>query len=179
MSAAARWTGRGLLAGLVLLFGLNVLAISQGDALRWYPMFAALAVALAVVLSLAGKHVWSAPLYGLALATNYLGVLVLAPYLVYRYVLLRRFRLCDEIIFCALTGIFASSGLIAALALVMHHEALIATQVGSSPLIALAIDVLGFFGGHSLGVSQAWLIVPAIAISLWAMAACIDRRAPA
>jgi hypothetical protein len=160
----------------VLLFGLNALAISQGDALRWYPMFA-IAVSLAVLLSITGKHVWSAPVYGLALAINYLGVLVVAPYLIYRYVLLRCFRLSDEIVFFALTGIFASSGLIAALALLVHHEALIGTQVGSSPAVALATDLLGFFGGHSLGVSQAWLILPALAISLWAMVSGIARRA--
>jgi hypothetical protein len=46
----------------VLIFALMPLAVSQGDALRWYPVFAALIVSF-VVLYLAPRHGWHA--YGL------------------------------------------------------------------------------------------------------------------
>jgi hypothetical protein len=45
-------------------------------------------------------------------------------------------------------------------------------------LQAVAIDVLGFFGGDVLGVSQVWMILPAALIAAWAALRTIDRARP-
>jgi len=39
-------------------------------------------------------------------------------------------------------------------------------------------DLLGFFGGDALGVSQAWIVVPAVAVFAVAAIGAIDRREP-
>src|ERR1700741_2616513 len=78
----------------VLLFGFCALAVSQGDAIRWYPVFAML-IASFVVLYLVGANgaawVWSAVPLGLAASTNFLALLVATPFVIYRYGLQRRF----------------------------------------------------------------------------------------
>ena len=53
------------------------------------------------------------------------------------------------------------------------------TEFGHSILQAVLSDVLGFFGGDALGVSQAWIIVPAIVIFGCAAFSEMDRRQPA
>jgi hypothetical protein len=79
----------------ILTFGLMPLAVSQGDALRWYPVFALL-IALFMVLYLAPRHewqrLWSAIALGLAASTDFSAALIVPPFLIYRHVLQRRFR---------------------------------------------------------------------------------------
>lgn len=63
----------------VLMFGLIPIAVSQGDALRWYPLFA-LQIALFVTLYLAPQRdairLWSGAALGLAGSTNFLALLM-------------------------------------------------------------------------------------------------------
>ena len=79
----------------VLLFGLSPLAIGQGDAIRWYPVFALLFALFITLYLAAGKEATrlaSAVPLGLAASTNFVAVIVIAPFLLYRYLLERRFR---------------------------------------------------------------------------------------
>jgi hypothetical protein len=74
----------------VLTFGLMPLALSQGDALRWYPVFAVLIV-LFIVLYLVPRRqsqcLWSAAALGLAASTDFSAALIVPPFLLYRHVL--------------------------------------------------------------------------------------------
>ena len=79
----------------VLLFSLTPLAVDQGDALRWYTPFA-LAVALFVMLYLAPRsgltQLWSGAALGLAASIDLTAALLVPPFMLYRYVLQRRFH---------------------------------------------------------------------------------------
>jgi hypothetical protein len=79
----------------VLTFGLMPLAVSQGDAIRWYPLFAALIMSF-VVRYLVPRHewhrLWSAVALGLAASTDFSAALIVPPFLIYRHLLQRRFR---------------------------------------------------------------------------------------
>jgi len=72
----------------VLMFGLMPLAVSQGDALRWYPVFALLS-ALFVTLYLVPRdgpaQLWSSAVLGLAASTDFSAILLVPPLLIYRY----------------------------------------------------------------------------------------------
>jgi len=74
----------------VLIFGLGPLAVSRGDALRWYPVFALL-FALVVTLYVAPRdgpaQLWSGVALGLAASTDFSGALIAAPLMLYRYAL--------------------------------------------------------------------------------------------
>src|SRR6202008_1441325 len=81
----------------VLTFGLLPLAASQGDGIRWYPLFAALIMAF-VVLYLVPRHewhrLWSAVALGLAASTDFSAALIVPSFLIYRHLLQRR-SLCS------------------------------------------------------------------------------------
>jgi hypothetical protein len=93
----------------VLLFGLCPLALSQGDALRWYPMFALL-IALFVTFYLAGGNkaarLASAVALGVAGSTNLLAGPVAFALAIYRYGLQRRFRAGFDGVFWLLVLVF-------------------------------------------------------------------------
>jgi hypothetical protein len=167
----------------VLLFGFCALAISQGDAIRWYPPFTIL-IALFVVLYLAGANgavqlVSAVPL-GLAASTNFLAVLVAAPFVIYRYWLQRRFQAAYDLAYWLVVGLFSGLGLYSFYSILAHRLANVAhTEFGGGTLRAVMTDMLGFFGGDALGISQSWIVVPVVAISAMAVLSLIDRRQPA
>ena len=163
----------------VLLFGLCALAVSQGDALRWYPLFALL-IALFVTLYLAGGNdaarLCAAAALGIAGSTNVLAGTVAAAFAVYRYGFERRWRAAFDLPFWGLAALFGSLGLYTVLSLLAARSRQIAGQLGDGILRSVLTDGLGFFGGDALGVSQAWIVVPAAAITGMALLAAIDRR---
>ena len=146
----------------VLFFGLSALAISQGDALRWYPLFAML-IAVFAAFYLGGGNdaarLWSAVPLGLAASTNFVAVLVVVPFAIFRYGLQRQFRARFEAAYWLLFAVFASFGLISAYSLFVHHSAGVATQINNGVLRAFLTDALGFFGGHSGGLDGCRRIV--------------------
>ena len=167
----------------VLLFGLNALAVSQGDAIRWYPLFAML-IALFVTLYLAGTNdaarLWSAVPLGLAASTNFLAVIVALPFVIYRYGLQRQFRMSFDLAYWLVAALFGCLGLISAYSIfVRRFDPVIHTEFASGTVRAAMTEVLGFFGGDALGLGQAWIIVPAVIISVVAVFCQIDRRQPA
>lgn len=166
----------------VLLFGLCALAVSQGDALRWYPLFT-LETAVFVVLYLAGGNgaarLWAGAVLGLAASTNFLAALVIGPLALYRYGLQRRFQMRCDAAFWLLFLLFSSAGICTALYLFLRHVGLVGAQIGNGVMQAALTHGLGFFGGHALGIGQAWIVVPAAVIAAIAAVSLIDRKAPA
>ena len=167
----------------VLLFALCPLALGQGDAIRWYPVFALL-TSLFVTLYLFGSNdaarLWSAVPLGLAASTNFLAVLVAVPFALYRYGLQRQFRAALDAGFAVVVLVFASLGLMSAASIAtVRFGGTIDSEFGAHPVRAAMTDVLGFFGGDALGVSQAWIIIPVVAMAALAMVTAIDRKQPA
>jgi hypothetical protein len=167
----------------VLLFGLSPLAIGQGDAIRWYPVFALL-FALFITLYLAAGNeatrLASAVPLGLAASTNFVAVIVIAPFLLYRYLLERRFRPSFDVAYWLIFAFFAGLGLPKLLSIVKDQLAYVVSfEFGSGPLRAVATHILGFFGGDALGVSRAWVIIPVALITAFAIFSEIDRKRPA
>lgn len=164
-----------------LLFGLNGLAISQGDALRWYPLFATL-VAFAITVYLAAGNraatLASAVALGVAASTNVLAGFVALPLALYRYGLERRFHLRFEVLFWLVAVLFGALGLYTTASILLDRFGVVGTQLVGDPIRALLTDGLGFFGGHTLGIGQAWMIVPAVVVTALAVIAGIDRKRP-
>jgi hypothetical protein len=166
-----------------LMFGLSPLAVGQGDAIRWYPLFALL-FALFFVLYIAAGHqmsrlVSAIPL-GLAASTNFIAATVIIPFLVYRYWLERQFRLRFEVAYWLIFWLFGSLGLFTAYSILKSQgRDTLAVEFGEGPLRAAATVVLGFFGGDALGVGQAWVILPVALITAVALVREIDRKNPA
>jgi hypothetical protein len=165
----------------VLMFGLMPIAVSQGDALRWYPLFA-LQIALFVTLYLAPRRdasrLWSAAALGVAGSTNFLALLMVPALIFYRYALQRRFRWPFDLTYWLLTGGTAVLGFYTAYWVLAHRLGRVDAQFGGV-VKSLPLDLLGFFGGDALGLSQAWLVAPTIAIFAVAMVSAIDRKEPA
>lgn len=165
----------------VLLFSLSAMALGQGDALRWYPMFAML-IALFVTFYVAGDNdaarLCSAVPLGLAASTNFLTAFVILPFVLYRYGLQRRFRVAFDGVYWLVVAGAGSLGLYSAYSLVFRRAGMMTSQFIGNIAQAAVSDVLGFFGGDALGVSQAWIIVPVVAISALAMVSAIDRKRP-
>jgi hypothetical protein len=164
----------------VLMFGLIPIAVSQGDALRWYPLFA-LQIALFVTLYLAPRgdaiRLWSGAALGLAGSTNFLALLMVPALMVHRYVFQRQFRWSFDLTYWLLTGGTAVLGFYTAYWVLAHRRGEVDAQFGSVVKSA-PLDLLGFFGGDALGISQSWLIAPTIAIFALAIVSAIDRKQP-
>lgn len=164
----------------ILLFGLCPLAIGQGDAIRWYPLFAvlfALFVILYVSSGSAAIRLCSAIPLGLAASTNFIAALLVGPLLIYRYGLQRAWRPAFELVYWLVFLIFAALGLWSAYSIVTEKFShVMAVEFGSGHLRALAADALGFFGGDAIGVTQAWAVLPALVIAAFAVVAAVDRK---
>jgi hypothetical protein len=163
----------------VLLFGLCPLAVSRGDALRWYPLFAML-ISLFVTLYLVGGNsaarLWSAVPLGIAASTNFLAAIVIPPFALYRYGFQRQFCARFDVAYWLVVLLFASFGIVWAYWLFVHNFHVVGTQLNNDIIRAAMTDTLGFFGGDALGISQAWIIVPTIAISAISAFSEADRR---
>jgi hypothetical protein len=166
----------------VLLFSLTPLAVDQGDALRWYTPFA-LAVALFVMLYLAPRsgltQLWSGAALGLTASIDLTAALLVPPFMLYRYVLQRRFHWPFDLTYWLLAAGGAGLGLYSAFWLFTNHFAHVRGDFGEGIARSILTDALGFFGGNALGVGQAWIVVPAALVFVLAAACEIDRKEPA
>lgn len=165
----------------VLMFGLMPLAVSQGDALRWYPVFALLS-ALFVTLYLVPRdgpaRLWSSVVLGLAASTDFSAILIVPPLLIYRYVLERRFRWSFDLAFWLITAAGAAIGFCSAYWIFVYRTQSVESEFASGIVRAGLTDVLGVFGGDALGVSQAWIVVPTFVVFVIAAVGEIDWREP-
>lgn len=151
---------------IAISFGLIPLAISQGDALRWYPMLT-LAVAVAFSLYLLWPQRWflSGAAFGLMADISFLAILPLLAVLFHRYVIERKFRWREDLTFLSFSGVLAIPGFITFGNLLIHHDP--TKHFTAGVLRRIAETTLGFFGGVVLGVSQALLVVPAIVATIF------------
>ena len=166
----------------ILLFGLAPLAISYGDALRWYPpfaMFVALFVAAYFLIRRDLVRLAAGALLGLAASTSLLAFIVAAAFAVFRYRLERRFRWQFDLGFWLLAAAFGGLGIVSTYGLIFLHPRTAMTQITAAPIVSLPIDVLGFLGGERLGIGQAWIVVPGLVITAIAIISAIDRKHPA
>ena len=166
----------------LLLFGLSPLALSQGDAIRWYPPFA-LCVALSATLYLGARsaavRLAAAIPLGLAVAINLIAPLVAIPLAIYRYALQRQCRPAFDLWFWGIAAVFAAPGLYTAIEIARRNlSGLLRDKFATGAVSAIGTGIIGFFGGNTVGIGQAWLILPAAALTAIAAIALIDRRDP-
>ena len=55
----------------------------------------------------------------------------------------------------------------------------VSAEFSSGIIPCVLTNLLGFFGGDALGVSQAWIVIPTIAVFALAAVSEIDRQKPA
>jgi hypothetical protein len=138
---------------------------------------------LSIALYLApreGPHrLWSAIALGLAASTDFSAVLVVAPLMFYRYALERHFRWLFELIYWAITAVAAGIGLCSAYWIFANVTSVVGIVFNGDILQSILTDALGFFGGDTLGIAQAWIVLPTIVIFILAAVSEIDRRDPA
>jgi hypothetical protein len=165
----------------IVLFALAPLALAMGDSIRWYPLFS-LPVSIFATLYLAGSNKYwrlaSGAFLGVAASVDFLAIFVAVPFAIYRYGLERQFRFRFDGVFWFLSGLFGSVGLWSAYGVAMHPELLKLgnAQFTNSRFNAMAQNMLGFFGGNTIGVGQGWMVIPAALITFVAGILLIDRR---
>lgn len=132
----------------VFMFGLMPLALSQGDALRWYPVFALLS-ALFVTLYLAPREgpaqLWSSVALGLAASIDFSAVLLVSPLLIYRYALERRFRWSFDPAYWLITAAGAAIGFCSAYWIFVYRTQSVRAEFASGVVRAGLTDLLGFW----------------------------------
>ena len=164
----------------VLTFGLMPLAVSQGDAIRWYPLFAALIMSF-VVLYLVPRHewhrLWSALALGLAASTDFSAALIVPPFLIHRHLLQRRFRWSFDLSYWLIVMAGAAVGFCSAYWIFTYGMIAVEGEF-SHGVVRSVLTMLGFFGGNALGISQAWIVIPIIIVFALAAVSEIDRQKP-
>jgi len=144
-----------------IVFGMTPLALGMGAALRPYAVFAAFA-ALAYLIYLRAGRLWflSAIPLGLAADTTYIAVAPLIAILVHRYAVERQFDWKEDSAFLLSGALLAIPGF-AMVATIVQTRLLmeVGQQLASSRMSAVLGIALGFFGGRTLGLSQAWMVV--------------------
>jgi len=165
----------------VLTFGLMPLAVSQGDAIRWYPLFAALIMSF-VVLYLVPRHewhrLWSAAALGLAASTDFSAALIVPPLLIYRHLLQRRFRWSFDLAYWLIVMAGAAVGFCSAYWIFTYGMIAVRGEFSHGVVRSVLTNMLGFFGGNALGVSQAWIVILIIIVFALAAVSEIDRQKP-
>lgn len=151
---------------IALLFGLTPMAVSQGDALRWYPLFT-LTVAVTFLIYLRSSHRWflSAITLGLSADTCFLAILPLSALLVHRYVIERKFRWSEDLRFFLIGGVVGSPGAVTFINIL--HGGWPSDEFTPGILRRIFDTSLGFFGAVTLGLSQAWIVVIATVATVY------------
>ncbi|HVH81213.1 MAG TPA: hypothetical protein VM782_17575, partial [Stellaceae bacterium] len=94
----------------------------------------------------------------------------------YRYLLERAWRPLFDTVYWVVFVLFAAPGLYSAIFIAQHQFGWLRRyQFGVNPLLACAVNVLGFFGGNAVGVGHAWILLPAIVLTAVAVVSEIDR----
>jgi hypothetical protein len=165
----------------IVLFALTPLSLGMGDSIRWYPLFAfAISVFLTFYLA-GGNKYWrlaAGAVLGVAASIDFLAIFVALPFAIYRYGLERAFLFRFDAVFWGLAAVFGSAGLWSAYGVATHAPlyTLGNVQFTNSRPSAIAQDILGFFGGNVVGVGEAWVLIPAVVITVVAGILLIDRR---
>jgi len=149
-SAVCRALAIVLFLGAPLLYGM-------GASLRWYPLLV-LPVALAFWSALnAGRSTLLAAIgFGVAANISFLAIIPAFAFVVWRYLLMRRFDGRQDGRFLIVALLFALPGL---LAFVLSARN-VAGQIDANVLTALGMTMLGVIGGYGLGLTQALIAIP-------------------
>jgi hypothetical protein len=155
---------------VVFVLASSPLLVSQGDAIRWYPLFTLvfMATLYAYARERAAAGLGYAALAGLAASINFLGFLVL-PLLEGDRLLRSGWRVDwgRAAVRAAVWAIFALPGIVTLWNGLTHDaHTYVAGQIGGGLLTTLVTTTIGFFGGNSLGLFQSVALLPIIAISL-------------
>jgi hypothetical protein len=151
---------------IAILFGMTPMALGQGDAIRWYPMLAMM-VAIAYTLYLRSGERWylTGIAFGLVGDVSFLAILPLASVLFHRYLIERKFRFKEDATFVILGGVVAIPGFLKFRTISSSQD--LTLHFTRGVLRRMLETTLGFFGGATLGASQAWLVVLAVAATIF------------
>jgi hypothetical protein len=106
------------------------------------------------------------------------GALLVPPFLFYRHVLQRRFRWSFDLSYWLIAVVGATIGFCSAYWIFTYRTDAVRTEFSAGAIRSVPIDVLGFFGGDALGISQAWIVVPVAIAFVLAVAGEIDPHKP-
>jgi hypothetical protein len=157
-------------AFVLVMIASTPLLLSQGDAIRWYPLFTLLFMAcIYTYLRSDDRGGFSyAVLSGVLASTNFLGFFAFPLFELDRlwrqgWKIQWPAMLLRGVIFC----VFAIPGLVT-LWHGLNHDAhnYVAGQLGGGALASLIVTGIGFFGGDSLGLVQSIATVPAAVLTL-------------
>jgi hypothetical protein len=155
---------------VLLMLAATPLLLSQGDAIRWYPLFTLLFMACVYAYLRRGSGVGYsyAALSGLLASTNFLGFFVFPLFELDRLLREGRMSWSRALARCLMFGILALPGLVTLWYGVAHTtHPYIAGQIGGGALTTAVITGIGFFGGDSLGLVQAVATLPAAVLAFW------------
>ena len=122
---------------------------------------------------------WSAAALGLAASTDFSAALIVPPFLLYRHILQRRFRWSFDLPYWLIVAAGAAIGFSSAYYIFTYRIEAVGAEFSSGIIPSVLTNLLGFFGGDALGVSQAWIVIPIIAVFALAAVSEIDRQKPA
>jgi hypothetical protein len=154
---------------VIVVLATTPLLLSQGDAIRWYPLFTLIftATLYAYSQSSASMGLDYAALAGLAASINFLGFLVM-PLLEFDRLLRSglRFDWMRLTARAAVWALCALPGLITLWNGLTHGaHTYVAGQIGGGLIATLVTTTIGFFGGNSLGLLQAIALLPIVALT--------------
>lgn len=151
-SLSARMLGIALFSTFPLLFSVGVM-------IRWYPPLAFFA-ALSIWGLFHFRRMWlcGIPL-GLAISTNFLAFLLLATFPLQVLFARRTWRRGDVWKFVLCIMVTGSLGLYTMLQVVLKQDSALQSQFGWKVIQPWGVNLLGFFGGYSLGISQSWIVL--------------------
>jgi len=158
-----------LFLGAPLLYGM-------GASLRWYPLLV-LPVALALWSALnTGRSTLVAAIgFGVAANISFLAIIPAFAFVVWRYLLMRRFHAREDGRFLIVAVLLALPGLIA-FALSARN---VVAQIDANILLALGMTTLGIFGGYGLGLTHALIAIPfALLCMIGSVGAILALRRP-
>jgi hypothetical protein len=158
---------------VILLLAATPLMVSQGDAIRWYPLFTLVFMAALYAYSLPLKRagLGYAALAGVAASINFLGFFVL-PLLELDRLLRSNLRIDwpRAMSRLAIWAVLALPGIITLWNGLTHDaHTYVAGQIGGGLMTALVATTIGFFGGNSLGLIQAIALLPLVVLSVVAL----------
>jgi hypothetical protein len=104
--------------------------------------------------------------------------LIVPPFLLYRHFLQRRFRLWFDPRYWLIVATGAAIGFCSAYYIFTYRIHAVGAEFSSGIILSVLTNLLGFFGGDALGVSQAWIIIPIIVAFVLAAVSEIDRQKP-
>jgi hypothetical protein len=167
--AATSWSGADRVI-VILVLAATPLLLSQGDAIRWYPLFTLVFMATLYAYSRTRDSggLGYAALAGLAASINFLGFLIL-PLLEVDRLLRSGYRIDWRRASArvAVWAIFALPGIITLWNGLTHGaHTYVAGQIGGGLLTTLVTTTIGFFGGNSLGLIQALALLPIVAFTV-------------